>query len=92
MLLGKVEVLCPITECSGYLEESAVLGHLASEDAARYKYFLELSKMDSSTKPCPQCGLFTSLKSRGLQPPSRVEHKYKVSRRPPTPVHGAGAT
>ncbi|XP_048842013.1 probable E3 ubiquitin-protein ligase RNF217 [Brienomyrus brachyistius] len=76
--LGKVDVVCPITECSGYLEESTVLGHLASEEVAKYKYFLELSKIDSSTKPCPQCSHFTSLKSRGLQPPSRAEHKYKV--------------
>ncbi|XP_036405768.1 probable E3 ubiquitin-protein ligase RNF217 [Megalops cyprinoides] len=76
--VGKVDIVCPITECSGYLEENVILAHLASEEVAKYKYFLELGRVDSSTKPCPQCSLFTSLKGRGQQAPSRAEHKYKI--------------
>ncbi|XP_072542601.1 E3 ubiquitin-protein ligase RNF217 isoform X2 [Salminus brasiliensis] len=78
VLVGRTDIVCPITECSGYLEESMVVAHLASEELAKYKYFLELSRLDSSTKPCPQCSLFTSLKGRGLQAPSKAEHKYKI--------------
>ncbi|KAI4893881.1 hypothetical protein NFI96_024327, partial [Prochilodus magdalenae] len=78
VLVGRTDIICPITECSGYLEESVVVAHLAAEDLAKYKYFLELSRLDSSTKPCPQCSLFTSLKGRGLQGPGKTEHKYKV--------------
>ncbi|KAG9283073.1 putative E3 ubiquitin-protein ligase RNF217 [Astyanax mexicanus] len=78
VLVGRADIVCPITECSGFLEESVVVTHLASEELAKYKYFLELSRLDSSTKPCPQCSLFTSLKGRSLQAPSKAEHKYKI--------------
>lgn len=73
--VGRADIMCPITECSGYLEESLVVSHLGSEEVAKYKYFLELSQIDSSTKPCPQCSQFTSLKGRT---PSKGDHKYKV--------------
>ncbi|CDQ57464.1 unnamed protein product [Oncorhynchus mykiss] len=73
--VGRADIVCPITECSGYLEESLVVSHLGSEEVAKYKYFLELSRVDSSTKPCPQCSQFTSLKGRT---PSKADHKYKI--------------
>ncbi|XP_023829284.1 E3 ubiquitin-protein ligase RNF217-like [Salvelinus sp. IW2-2015] len=73
--VGRTNIVCPITECSGYLEESLLVSHLGSEEVAKYKYFLELSQIDSSTKPCPQCSQFTSLKGHT---PSRAEHKYKI--------------
>lgn len=75
---GRSELVCPITECSGFLEESLVISHLSSEELTKYKYFLELSRLDSSTKPCPQCSLFTSLKGHGQQTSTKTEHKYKV--------------
>ncbi|KAL7888498.1 hypothetical protein AOLI_G00034720 [Acnodon oligacanthus] len=78
VIVGRTDIICPITECSGFLEESVVVAHLATEELAKYKYFLELSRLDSSTKPCPQCSLFTSLKGRGLQGSGKAEHKYKV--------------
>ena len=78
MRVGRADIICPITECSGFLEESVVVSHLANEEVAKYRYFLELGRLDASTKPCPQCSLFTSLKTRSLQTPSRAEHKYKV--------------
>ncbi|XP_076612650.1 E3 ubiquitin-protein ligase RNF217 [Chaetodon auriga] len=73
--IAKSYISCPIPECSGYLEEGVVISHLASEDVAKYRYFLELSQLDSSTKPCPQCSQFTSLKEHN---PNRSEHKYKI--------------
>ncbi|XP_029281481.1 LOW QUALITY PROTEIN: E3 ubiquitin-protein ligase RNF217 [Cottoperca gobio] len=73
--VAKSYISCPIPECSGYLEEGVVISHLAHEDVAKYRYFLELSQLDSSTKPCPQCSEFTSLKSHNH---SRSEHKYKI--------------
>ncbi|KAJ8396258.1 hypothetical protein AAFF_G00021250 [Aldrovandia affinis] len=76
--VGRADIVCPITECSGYLEENTIVTHLASEEVAKYRYFLELGRIDSSTKPCPQCSLFTSLKTRNPQTPSKVENKYKV--------------
>ncbi|XP_031437427.1 probable E3 ubiquitin-protein ligase RNF217 isoform X2 [Clupea harengus] len=77
--VGRVAIACPITECSGFLEESVVVATLAFEDVAKYKYFLELSRLDAGTKPCPQCNLFTSLKSRSGEPtPIRIENKYKI--------------
>lgn len=76
--VGRADIACPITECSGFLEESVVVSHLANEEVAKYRYFQELGRLDASTKPCPQCSLFTSLKSRPLHPPSRAEYKYKV--------------
>ena len=80
MRVGRVAIACPITECSGFLEESVVVATLAFEDVAKYKYFLELSRLDAGTKPCPQCNLFTSLKSRSGEPTAiRIENKYKVS-------------
>ncbi|XP_075939810.1 E3 ubiquitin-protein ligase RNF217 [Anarhichas minor] len=73
--VAKSYIGCPIPECSGYLEEGVVISYLANEDVAKYRYFLELSQLDSSTKPCPQCSQFTSLKGNN---PSRSEHKYKI--------------
>ncbi|KAG8011213.1 hypothetical protein GBF38_005910 [Nibea albiflora] len=73
--VAKSYISCPIPECSGYLEEGVVISHLANEDVAKYRYFLELSQLDSSTKPCPQCSHFTSLKEHN---PTRSEHKYKI--------------
>lgn len=78
--MAKPHVRCPIPECSGYLEEGLVVSHLSSEDVVKYRYFVELSQLDSSTKPCPQCSVFTTLKEHN---PIRSEHKYKVG--------GAGA-
>ncbi|KAK2864270.1 hypothetical protein Q7C36_003424 [Tachysurus vachellii] len=75
---GLAEIVCPIPECSGYLAESVVLAHLASENVAKYKYFLELGRLDSGTKTCPKCSLFTSLKGRGEPTQSKVEPKYKI--------------
>lgn len=77
--VGRAHLVCPITECSGYLEESLVISQLSSEELAKYKFFLELSRLDSSTKPCPQCSLFTSLKGRSQQTSIKSEHKYKVN-------------
>lgn len=74
--VGKALISCPITECSGNLEEGLVISHLTKEEVAKYRYFLELSQLDSSTKPCPQCSQFTSLKTHT---PNRSEQKYKVS-------------
>ncbi|KAI5615055.1 putative E3 ubiquitin-protein ligase RNF217, partial [Silurus asotus] len=76
---GLTEIVCPIPECSGYLAECVVLAHLASENVAKYKYFLELNRMDSGTKTCPKCTLFTSLKRRSLSTQSKDEPKYKVT-------------
>ncbi|XP_070782368.1 E3 ubiquitin-protein ligase RNF217 [Enoplosus armatus] len=73
--VAKSYISCPIPECSGYLEEGVVISHLSNEDVAKYRYFLELSQLDSSTKPCPQCSQFTSLKEHN---PNRSEHKYKI--------------
>ncbi|XP_026174772.1 E3 ubiquitin-protein ligase RNF217 [Mastacembelus armatus] len=72
--VGKPSISCPIPECSGYLEEGLVVSHLSNEDLAKYRYFMEMSQLDSSTKPCPQCSQFTSLKHN----PNRSEHKYKI--------------
>lgn len=73
--VAKSYISCPIPECSGYLEEGMVISHLANEDVAKYRYFLELSQLDSSTKPCPHCSHFTTLKEHSA---NRSEHKYKV--------------
>ncbi|KAM6964888.1 E3 ubiquitin-protein ligase RNF217-like [Aplochiton taeniatus] len=73
--LGRSDIICPITECSGFLEESVVVSYLANDEVAKYRYFLELGQLDTSTKPCPQCSQFTSLKTRT---PSRAEQKYKI--------------
>lgn len=75
---GRAHLVCPITECSGFLEESLVVSNLTSEELSKYKYFLELSLLDSSTKPCPHCNLFTSLKGHGQQTSTKAEHKYKI--------------
>ncbi|PNJ13725.1 RNF217 isoform 9, partial [Pongo abelii] len=51
-------------------------------DSIKYKYFLELGRIDSSTKPCPQCKHFTTFKKKGHIPtPSRSESKYKQNGR-----------
>ncbi|KAK2890277.1 probable E3 ubiquitin-protein ligase RNF217 isoform X1 [Channa argus] len=73
--VAKPYISCPIPDCSGYLEEGVVVSHLANEDVAKYRYFLELSQLDSCTKPCPQCSEFTSLKKHNS---NRSEHKYKI--------------
>ncbi|KAG7508770.1 hypothetical protein JOB18_023627 [Solea senegalensis] len=73
--VAKPHISCPIPECSGYLEEGLVISHLANEDVAKYRYFLELNQLDSSTKPCPQCRQFTSLKKHNS---NHSEQKYKI--------------
>ncbi|XP_066229416.1 E3 ubiquitin-protein ligase RNF217 [Saccopteryx leptura] len=76
---GQVEIKCPITECFEFLEETTVIYNLTHEDSIKYKYFLELGRIDSSTKPCPQCKHFTTFKKKGHIPtPSRSESKYKI--------------
>ncbi|TFJ95032.1 ATP synthase F0F1 subunit gamma [Platysternon megacephalum] len=78
--LGQADIKCPITECSEYLDETIVLYNLPHDDIIKYKYFLELSRIDSSTKPCPQCKRFTTFRRRGHIPtPTKLENKYKVS-------------
>ncbi|XP_061559951.1 probable E3 ubiquitin-protein ligase RNF217 isoform X1 [Phycodurus eques] len=72
---AKAHIRCPISECGGMLESAAVVSRLAGEDALRYRYFLELSQLDASTKPCPRCRHFTSV---GRSSPGRSEHKYKI--------------
>ncbi|XP_006834755.1 PREDICTED: probable E3 ubiquitin-protein ligase RNF217 [Chrysochloris asiatica] len=77
--LGQVDIKCPITECFEFLEETTVTYNLTHEDSIKYKYFLELGRIDSSTKPCPQCKHFTTFKKKGHIPtPSRSESKYKI--------------
>ncbi|XP_041509310.1 probable E3 ubiquitin-protein ligase RNF217 [Microtus oregoni] len=77
--LGQVEIKCPITECFEFLEETTVVYNLTHEDSIKYKYFLELGRIDSSTKPCPQCKHFTTFKKKGHIPtPSRSESRYKI--------------
>lgn len=76
VLGASTHVRCPLPECNGYLEEGLVVSCLSSEDLVKYRYFVKLSQLDSSTKPCPQCRTFTTLKEHH---PGRSEHKYKVS-------------
>ncbi|KAM9156245.1 E3 ubiquitin-protein ligase RNF217 [Pangshura tecta] len=77
--LGQADIKCPITECSEYLDETTVLYNLPHDDIIKYKYFLELSRIDSSTKPCPQCKHFTTFRRRGHIPtPTKLENKYKI--------------
>ncbi|CAM5100933.1 unnamed protein product [Eretmochelys imbricata] len=77
--LGQADIKCPITECSEHLDETTVLYNLPHEDIIKYKYFLELSRIDSSTKPCPQCKHFTTFRRRGHIPtPTKLENKYKI--------------
>uniref|UniRef100_A0AAV2KEA2 RBR-type E3 ubiquitin transferase n=2 Tax=Knipowitschia caucasica TaxID=637954 RepID=A0AAV2KEA2_KNICA len=73
--MAKPFVSCPSPDCSGFLDEDLLLSLLTSAEAARYRYFLELSQLDSSTKPCPQCNHFTSLKDHA---PCSSENKYKI--------------
>lgn len=73
--MAKPSVSCPSPNCTGFLEEGLLLSLMTPEQVARYRYFLELSQLDSLTKPCPQCSQFTSLKTH---PPNRSEHKYKI--------------
>ncbi|XP_071597130.1 E3 ubiquitin-protein ligase RNF217 isoform X3 [Heliangelus exortis] len=76
---GQVDIKCPITECSEHLDETTVLCNLPHDDIIKYKYFLELSRIDSSTKPCPQCKHFTTFQRRGHIPtPAKLENKYKI--------------
>ncbi|XP_076189641.1 E3 ubiquitin-protein ligase RNF217 [Aptenodytes patagonicus] len=77
--LGQADIKCPITECSEHLDETTVLCNLPHDDIIKYKYFLELSRIDSSTKPCPQCKHFTTFRRRGHIPtPAKLENKYKI--------------
>uniref|UniRef100_A0A493TQ13 RBR-type E3 ubiquitin transferase n=1 Tax=Anas platyrhynchos platyrhynchos TaxID=8840 RepID=A0A493TQ13_ANAPP len=77
--LGQADIKCPITECSEHLDETTILYNLPHEDIIKYKYFLELSRIDSSTKPCPQCKHFTTFRRRGHIPtPAKLENKYKI--------------
>ncbi|KAJ1153288.1 hypothetical protein NDU88_006049 [Pleurodeles waltl] len=77
--LGQTEIKCPITECTEYLDETTILYYLPHDDIIKYKYFLELSRTDSGTKPCPQCKHFTTLKKKGHIPtPAKVENKFKI--------------
>lgn len=73
--MAKSYVSCPSPDCTGYLEEGLLLSLMTNEEVARYRYFLELSQLDSLTKPCPQCSHFTSIKTHL---PNRSEHKYKI--------------
>lgn len=75
--LGQVEIKCPITECNKHLDEPTILFNLPHDDIIKYKYFLELSRIDSSTKPCPQCKHFTSFKKK-VHIPSKSENKFKI--------------
>uniref|UniRef100_A0A4W3I9P8 RBR-type E3 ubiquitin transferase n=1 Tax=Callorhinchus milii TaxID=7868 RepID=A0A4W3I9P8_CALMI len=77
--LGRAEIKCPITECSEELGESTVLSNLPRDDIVKYSYFLELSRVDSTTKPCPQCKHFTTFRRKGNIPnPSKSESKFKI--------------
>ncbi|XP_078068935.1 E3 ubiquitin-protein ligase RNF217 [Mustelus asterias] len=77
--LGRAEIKCPITECSKYLEESTVISNLPRDDIVKYSYFLELSRVDSSTKPCPQCKHFTTFRRKSNIPtPTKTENKFKI--------------
>nr|XP_034966480.1 probable E3 ubiquitin-protein ligase RNF217 [Zootoca vivipara] len=77
--VGQADIQCPITECSEHLDETTVLYNLPHDDIIKYKYFLELGRIGSSTKPCPQCKHFTTFRRRGHIPtPPKMENKYKI--------------
>ncbi|XP_051880632.1 probable E3 ubiquitin-protein ligase RNF217 isoform X2 [Pristis pectinata] len=77
--LGRAEIKCPITECSKYMDESTVISNLPHDDIVKYSYFLELSRVDSSTKPCPQCKHFTTFRRKSNIPtPTKSENKFKI--------------
>ncbi|XP_053316767.1 E3 ubiquitin-protein ligase RNF217 isoform X2 [Spea bombifrons] len=77
--IGQVEIKCPITECNKHLDESTIVYNLPRDEILKYKYFLELSRMDSSTKPCPQCKHFTTFKRKAHVPNlSKSEIKFKI--------------
>ncbi|KAE8602347.1 hypothetical protein XENTR_v10013956 [Xenopus tropicalis] len=77
--LGQAEIRCPITECNKHLDESTILYSLPHDDIIKYKYFLELSRVDSSTKPCPQCKHFTTFRSKTHIPNlTKSENKLKI--------------
>ncbi|XP_062835134.1 E3 ubiquitin-protein ligase RNF217 [Anolis carolinensis] len=77
--VGQADIPCPITECSEHLDETTVLFNLPHDDIIKYKYFLELGRISSSTKPCPQCKHFTTFRKRGHIPtPTKMENKYKI--------------
>ncbi|XP_069743005.1 E3 ubiquitin-protein ligase RNF217 isoform X2 [Narcine bancroftii] len=77
--LGRAEIKCPITECSKYMDESTVISNLPRDDIVKYSYFLELSRVDSSTKPCPHCKHFTTFKRKNnIQNPTKSENKFKI--------------
>ncbi|XP_069830994.1 E3 ubiquitin-protein ligase RNF217 [Dendropsophus ebraccatus] len=77
--IGQVEIKCPITECNKHLDESTIVFNLPQDDIIKYKYFLELSRIDSSTKPCPQCKHFITFKRKiHIPTPSKSENKFKI--------------
>ncbi|XP_063299256.1 E3 ubiquitin-protein ligase RNF217 [Pelobates fuscus] len=77
--IGQVEIKCPITECNKNLDESTIVYSLPRDEILKYKYFLELSRMDSSTKPCPQCKHFTTFKRKSHIPASaKSDNRFKV--------------
>ncbi|XP_058028396.1 E3 ubiquitin-protein ligase RNF217 isoform X1 [Ahaetulla prasina] len=77
--VGQADIPCPITECSEHLDETTILFNLPHDDIIKYKYFLELGRIGSSTKPCPQCKHFTTFKRKGHIPtPTKMENKYKI--------------
>ncbi|XP_070589546.1 E3 ubiquitin-protein ligase RNF217 isoform X2 [Erythrolamprus reginae] len=77
--VGQADIPCPITECSEHLDETTILFNLPHDDIIKYKYFLELGRIGSSTKPCPQCKHFTTFKRKGHIPtPTNMESKYKI--------------
>uniref|UniRef100_A0A8D0C0K8 E3 ubiquitin-protein ligase RNF217 n=1 Tax=Salvator merianae TaxID=96440 RepID=A0A8D0C0K8_SALMN len=79
VLIGQADIQCPITECNEHLDEKTVLYYLPHDDIIKYKYFLELGRIGSSTKPCPQCKHFTTFRKRGHIPtPTKLENKYKI--------------
>ncbi|XP_043929818.1 probable E3 ubiquitin-protein ligase RNF217 [Protopterus annectens] len=77
--LGQAQIKCPITECKELLDEMLIVSNLRHDEIVKYKYFLELSRMDMNTKPCPQCKHFTVFENRGHFPtPTKIENKYKI--------------
>ncbi|XP_026521848.1 probable E3 ubiquitin-protein ligase RNF217 isoform X2 [Notechis scutatus] len=77
--VGQADIPCPITECNEHLDETTILFNLPHDDIIKYKYFLELGRIGSGTKPCPQCKHFTTFKRKGHIPnPTRMENKYKI--------------
>uniref|UniRef100_A0A8C5Q7N5 RBR-type E3 ubiquitin transferase n=1 Tax=Leptobrachium leishanense TaxID=445787 RepID=A0A8C5Q7N5_9ANUR len=78
-VLCHLDIKCPITECNKHLDESTIVYSLPPDEIMKYKYFLELSRMDSSTKPCPQCKHFTTFKRKSqILTPAKSDNKFKI--------------